>query len=434
MVEKNILQSKRFLFARTFGAIVELWRGMKKLIFLCLAVLCAIQTVMGQSVMVVERGDVRLHVFLSKPTIFQVASVVVESGGELALVDAQFSGDNAEALAKLIRGIGKPLKTIYISHYDPDYYFGIGALADAFPAARIVATPQTVWMIGATKDEKMAIWAPQLGKLAPKRIVVPQSIENKYFTVGGTRIEIRSMVGDESHSWLWIPSARTILGGIYLQDNQHIWVADSPTRADRARWMQALEAMKGQGVELAIPAHFTPRHPAKPRIAGVEAIDFSLNYLADFESVLDEQRSAADVIDRMQVLYPNLAGVNSLEMSAKALKGALEWKTAKAFPAIGRKAEVDFGGEYVFELDFRDEKTMSFRGLRAREGQRLASDTVTYNATEVAPQVYMVYWTESDGTRVVHVEDFGGGRVWTNIASPDGSFTNLRGTIRLLEL
>ena len=43
----------------------------------------------------------------------------------------------------------------------------------------------------------------------------------------------------------------------------------------------------------------------------------------------------------------------------------------------------------------------------------------------------MVYWTEKDNTHVVHVEDFGAGVAYTNIASPDGSFTNLGGTLRL---
>ena len=44
----------------------------------------------------------------------------------------------------------------------------------------------------------------------------------------------------------------------------------------------------------------------------------------------------------------------------------------------------------------------------------------------------MVYWHEpSTGSNVVHVQDWNTGTVWTNIAGKDGSFTNLKGTIKL---
>jgi glyoxylase-like metal-dependent hydrolase (beta-lactamase superfamily II) len=388
---------------------------------------------MTQSVNVIERDGLRLHVFLSKPVVFQVASVIVEGEREVALVDAQFSADNAAMVVELIRATGKPLNTVFISHSDPDYYFGLGVIADAFPDAKIVATPQTVWTIGATSADKTALWTPQLGDLAPKRIVVPTALSGDHFMIGDRRVEIRRQTGDESHSWLWIPSARTIIGGIYLNDGEHLWVADSPTRADRAKWLSALAAMDSLQPALVIPAHFTPVSPVKPSVVGHTPIEFTRKYLTALESALDESKSAAEVISRMKSLYPGLPGESSLEMTARVLKGETPWKVVSAFPPIGRRAEVDFGGEYVFELDFADQSTMTFRGLRPREGGRPMTDTVRYTATQIARGIYMVWWTETNNTHVVHIEDYGSGVVYTNIAAPDGSFTNLRGTLRLLD-
>ena len=408
---------------------------------LCLAVVaCALlmalsntQTTMAQSVNVIERDGLRLHVFLSKPVIFQVASVVVEGPDEVALVDAQFSADNATSVVELIRATGKPLKTIFVSHSDPDYYFGLGVIADAFPDARVLATPQTAWVIGATKDGKLAVWAPQLGELAPKRIVVPTPMTEEHFMVGGHRIEVKHGQGDEGHAWLWIPGARTILGGIYLQDRQHVWVADSPSKQDRERGLAGLDAMEALRPGLVIPAHFTPASPAKPGVAGHDPIDFTRRYLNALENTLAGSATSAEVISRMKALYPGLAGESSLEMTAKVLKGEMPWRVVSAFPPIGRKAEVDFGGEYLFELDFTVPGTMTFRGLKPRADGRLLTDTVKYTAVQVAPGVYMVYWTEKDKTHVVHVEDYGGGIAYTNITAPDGSFTNLKGKLRLLD-
>jgi glyoxylase-like metal-dependent hydrolase (beta-lactamase superfamily II) len=407
-----------------------------KTTFLCLAVLCgaAILTApsaAAQTVSVIERDGLRMHVYLSKPVIFQVASVVLECEKEVALVDAQFSADNAKGVVDLIRTTGKPLTTIFISHSDPDYYFGLGVIAEAFPDARIIATPQTVWMIDATKEEKLATWAPELGPLAPKKIVTPTALKGDHFMVNGLRVDVRQHAGDEQHAFLWIPTVRTILGGVYLSEGEHLWVADSPTREDRAKWLAGLDAMKSLNPSLVIPAHFIPV-PGKTTDFGVAPIEFTCRYLTTLESTLAGSKTAADVISHMKVLYPELGGVTSLDMTARVLKGDTRWHVVRAFPAIGRKVEVDFGGEYQFELDFADEKTMTFRGLKPRE-EGLPTDTVKYTAIEIAPQVYMVYWTEKDKTNVVHIEDYGHGVVYTNISSPNGTFTNLKGTMKLLD-
>lgn len=380
---------------------------------------------MAQSIKTIESDGLRMHVFVSAPVIFQVTSVVVEGESEVALIDAQFSADNAQRVVDLIKKTGKPLKTIFVSYSDPDFYFGLDLISRAFPEARILSTPQTRWIINATKDDKMAVWAPQLGANAPARIVVPESLYADHFMLDGHRIEVRQARGDEQHAFLWIPSARTILGGVYVLDWQHVWVADSPTPADRTRWIAGLDSMAALKPAHVIPAHFDPPQGSDP-------IAFTRRYLTDFEDALAGSKTSDGVIARMKSLYPTLSGLPSLEMSARVLKGETAWQVVDAFPAICRKAEVNFGGEYLFELDFRNEHTMTFRGLVERAGGRPITDTVEYTAVQVAPEVYMVYWTEHDNTHVVHVEDFGRGVAYTNISAPDGSFANLRGTLRLL--
>ncbi len=394
------------------------------------AVLLINQAVMAQNVKVIERDGLRMHVFISKPVIFEVASVVLEGEKELALIDAQFSADNARRVAELIESTGKELTTIFISYSDPDYYFGLDLISRQFPRAKVYATPQTVYLIGATKDEKSAIWSPQLGADAPKNISVPTPLENDHFMLEHRRIEIKRIKNDEQHSFLWIPSARTILGGIYLWEGEHVWVADSQAREDRAKWLAVLDEMHNLKPVYAIPAHFIS---GGEDFAGDAAIKFTHDYLTALENALTGARGSEDVIRKMKSLYPKLGGESNLEMTAKVLTGEMPWKTASAFPAIGRKAEVNFGGEYDFELDFHNAHSMTFTGLVPRKEGRPATDTVEYTAVEVARGVYMVYWTEKDNTHVVHIEDYATGVAYTNIAAPDGSFTNLKGTLRLMD-
>ncbi len=380
---------------------------------------------MAQNIHTIERDDLKMHVYLSEPVIFQVASVILEGEKEVALVDAQFSADNAQRVVELIRRTGKPLTTIFISYSDPDYYFGLDAITRAFPDAKICATPQTAYLIEATRGEKMNVWAPQLGDKAPQRIIVPTSIEGDHFLWDGRRVEIKQLTDDEQHAFLWIPSVRTILGGVYLVDNQHVWAADSQTPEEHAKWQMALEAMRKLNPDVTIPAHFTTTDFKSP-------IAFTRDYLTALADALSGSETSGEVIEKMKIRYPNLPGESNLDMTAKVLMGDVMWKTVHAFPAIARKAEVDFGGEFDFELDFHNEHTMTFTGLKPRAEGRPATDTVEYKAVEVAMNVYMVYWTERDNTHVVHVEDFGQGVAYTNIAAPDGSFTNLKGTLKIL--
>ena len=76
--------------------------------------------------------------------IFDVTSTVITGEKEAFLVDAQFQKQYAEELAARIKDSGKELKVIYISHFDPDYYFGLETLTQAFPDAKVLASAPTV--------------------------------------------------------------------------------------------------------------------------------------------------------------------------------------------------------------------------------------------------------------------------------------------------
>jgi hypothetical protein len=98
-----------------------------------------------------------------------------------------------------------------------------------------------------------------------------------------------------------------------------------------------------------------------------------------------------------------------------------------SYPAPGHSYEASFS-DRQFRLDFSPNgKDMTF--TRA-DG---SADTVQYTAVEIRPQVFMVYWHESaSGNSVTHVEDFERGIVYTNIATKDGHFINLKGTLKKL--
>lgn len=358
-----------------------------------------------------------------KDAIFQVTSTIVYGKEDAMLVDGQFQKSKAEALVNEIKGLRKNLKTIYVSHYDPDYYFGLEVLHKAFPEAKIISTPQTAYMIEVSKDSKVNTWKSQLGADAPDSIVVPETTDT-IPDLEGNKIEIKSRKDDPAHSYLWIPSLKTILGGIYVSTGEHLWMADTKTMKGIEQWRQAIADMKALQPKYVIPSHFVVSDSSP---ANLDVID---KYLADFATALKNNDKADGVIAAMKAVYPNLPGEGSLVLGAKVYKGEAEWKTFDLYPAVGRSIKVDFG-DFAFRNTFKDAHHMTFLGLNG--GYKGVTDNVLTTVVEVSPNVYMVYWSEPNSTKsnVVHVQNYNTGTVWTNIAAPDGKFYNMQGKLTL---
>ena len=250
--------------------------------------------------------------------MFAVSSTLVSGPKEAVLFDAQFSVKDGEALVDKIRKSGKTLNKIVITSGDPDFYFGLQPLVKAFPNAKVVATQQVVDHIKATKDAKLAFWGPQMKNGAPTELIVPQVLASTTFMVDGEKIDIEQ---PESYAaYVWIPSAKTILGGTGVAWGMHVWTADTQTPASRKQWQQTLESMAAHKPERVIPGHYLGTPPA-----GSGALDFTRDYLQRFEQALSEHKTSTGVISTLKKQYPNLAEESSLELSAKVNTGEMKW-------------------------------------------------------------------------------------------------------------
>ncbi len=253
--------------------------------------------------------------------LFAVASTLVTGPHDAILVDAQFAASDAAQLVQRIRDSGKRLTTIYISHGDPDYYFGLATLQDAFPDVRIVATAQTVAHINATQAGKLAYWGPQMGADKPARIVIPEILDGDSLNLEGQAIQIIGLDGPTpDRSVLWIPALRTVLGGIPVVAGEHVWMADTQGAQSHADWLKTLATIKALTPTRVIPGHY-----ARGAKLDVSAIDFTSAYIRAFDEEAARSKDADALIAAMKKRYPRLQGVSSLELSAKVAKGEMQW-------------------------------------------------------------------------------------------------------------
>ncbi|MFI0488704.1 MAG: MBL fold metallo-hydrolase [Yersinia sp. (in: enterobacteria)] len=254
-------------------------------------------------------------------SIFPVSSEIISGKTEVALIDAQFQRNDAEALIKKIQQSGKKLTTIYISQADPDFYFGLDIITKAFPHAKVIATPQTIEEIKATKDGKMAYWSPILKENAPNSIIVPEALQGNSFTIDGQKIEVEGLDGPSPEkTFVWIPSLKAVVGGVAVSGNIHLWVADTQTPESRQNWLATLEKIKELKPVTVVPGHYLDNAPQT-----LASVTFTQNYLNTLNTEIPKAKDSAELIAAMKKHYPELKDESSLELSAKVLKKEMKW-------------------------------------------------------------------------------------------------------------
>ncbi|MEE4815764.1 MBL fold metallo-hydrolase [Pseudomonas alliivorans] len=257
----------------------------------------------------------------AEKAIFPVSSELITGRHDAVLIDAQFQRNDAEALVQKIKASGKKLTTVYISHSDPDYYFGLDVIQAAFPEAKIVASEPTVKAIKASMQGKLAYWGPILKDNAPARLVLPEVLKGDHLTLEGQPLEIKGLQGSApQRSYVWIPSLKAVVGGVVVSSGIHVWIADTQTPTSRQDWLATLKGIEALKPVTVIPGHYLGEVPEETK-----AVTFTADYLKSFDEHAAKAKDAAALIDIMKKAWPQLAEPSSLELSAKVIKGEMKW-------------------------------------------------------------------------------------------------------------
>ena len=161
------------------------------------------------------------------PKGFQVSSVLISGEKDAILLDAQFTLPDAQKLAEQIKASGKTLKTVFITSGDPDFYFGLGVVKEAFPEAKILTTPAILKHINETVDGKLTTWGKQMGDLVPKTATLPEAYAGNVLMLEGKRINIKHGVGEnKAETYAYIPSIQTEAGGVFEVGQWHLCTQD----------------------------------------------------------------------------------------------------------------------------------------------------------------------------------------------------------------
>ncbi|MNZ00274.1 Metallo-beta-lactamase superfamily protein [compost metagenome] len=251
------------------------------------------------------------------------APVLLSGAREAILIDAGFSLPDGRAVAEAIQASGKTLTTIYISQSDPDYYFSLGPIKQAFPNAKVIAATETIAAIRANAQKKIDTWAPQLKENGPQKladIIFPEAFDGPALALEGQAIEIVKARGMSNRRYLWVPSLNAVFGGVLIFSGLHVWTADTPTPASRAAWIQNLDAIAARK-----PTTVVPGHMANNSALDISAVNYTREYLLAFEEELAKAPHSDALIAAMSKRYPAAGLAPALQIGAKVAKGEMKW-------------------------------------------------------------------------------------------------------------
>lgn len=254
---------------------------------------------------------------------FRRTPVLLTGEKEAILLDGGFTLSDGRVVADAIKATGKTLTTIYVSCSDPDYYFGLRPIVDAFPKAKVIAASATVEAIKGNVQGKLDVWGPQLKDNGPKvlaDVVIPEASDVASLELEGNTIEVITVKDLKDRRYLWVPSLEAVFGGVLVSSGVHVWVADEPTMDDRKKWIAALDEITARKPKIVVPSHQATNAPQ-----GVDAVKFTRDYLETFNTEAEKAKTSGELISAMKTHYPDLLDVSSLELGAKVAKGEMKW-------------------------------------------------------------------------------------------------------------
>lgn len=277
--------------------------------------------IQAQSFKTIETNNFTLKVYNASENSFGVASVIVTGKTEAVLIDAQFTLADAEKVAQEIKKDGKKLTAIYVSHGDPDFYFGLEIFKKYFPEVTAYASPATIEHIKKTAQKKLEVWGERLGKNITSNVVLPQNLKEDFIELEGEKLEIIGLEEFPSRTFVWIPSVKAAVGGINVFGTSfHLWMADAQTAEARKEWTSVLNKIDNLDPEIVIPAH------AKSETQfDISAVKHTRNYIQFYEEALKTNKTSESLTDALKKEYPDLTFETALQIGTKVNTGEMKW-------------------------------------------------------------------------------------------------------------
>jgi glyoxylase-like metal-dependent hydrolase (beta-lactamase superfamily II) len=214
-----------------------------------------------------------------------------------------------------VRGFGKRITGVYITHGHQDHWIGLARLQEHFPEARGMATREVVGRatFEATDPGLSAYWKASFPGELPETAVLPEALTADEFELEGQLLRAVSVGrGDTEFSTvLHVPSAAAVVAGDVVYNGVHMMTAETDENS-REAWIVSLDRVAALNPQIVVAGHKSVGAPDLP-----ESITASQQYLSDFSRIVNEGGSVEDIVNAMLKLHGDRDNPRTLWHSAR---------------------------------------------------------------------------------------------------------------------
>jgi glyoxylase-like metal-dependent hydrolase (beta-lactamase superfamily II) len=237
-----------------------------------------------------------------------IASTLIRGENSAVLVDTAITVKQNNDLADWVDSLLQPRKlelaTIYITHGHADHFLGLSILQSRFPGVKVVATRGTVEHMKQQIEPGFfaSFWDKFFPDQLPEPVVTAEALpEDGKFELEGHLLQAVEVGHTDTTDTtvLWVPDLKLAVCGDVVYGDVHQYLVEANTREKRMEWIAALEKVKALGPETVVAGHKRPGG-----LDGVYNVDASIQYIRDFQDLIDNGVTDAKVLyEKMMEKY-----------------------------------------------------------------------------------------------------------------------------------
>lgn len=254
-------------------------------------------------------ADLTVQSYTSDPTGFALSNHLIAGEREAILVDASFFRADAEKLVALVKGSGKALKLIWLTHAHPDHYLGLDVVLAAFPGTPVYSSPEVVTSFNTLAPGAFQGTKATYGAMIADKLATVAAYTEDRLLLEGEELRIVKLPEGESQvaTALYAPRQRLLFSGDAVGNNAYAWTAEC--KLDQM--LSNISLLKGVGaVDKLYPGH--GRSPGS-----AASFDGDQKYLQDVGPILKAAPSANEAVTQIQAKHPSLDAAGILTYSTQ---------------------------------------------------------------------------------------------------------------------
>ena len=234
-------------------------------------------------------------------------STLIDDGTDTVLVDVFPAISEARQLVDWVAQHGRNLVAIYITHGHIDHFAGLPVLLDAFPEARVIATPACAAAMRSQLDAYDmfdSIFDGELPDADDIKAAIPEPFTGEEFQLGGhdLRIIAQGYTDAPDSTSLYVPDLDLVVAGDVVYTECHMFLG-ATTPESRQNWLVALDRLAALNPRHVVAGHKKPGSPDP-----ASSITASREYIETYDDLRSSTETDEQFYNAMIGAYPDHAG------------------------------------------------------------------------------------------------------------------------------